>query len=557
MERKTLIAILLIMAVLIGDQILMSRWARKPKAPAGVDTTLVATPPGTAPGVDTTHGAGAVRPPSGTGSAPSVGAPAASGSLSSRPRTVAAPEITHVIRTPYYVVTLASTGGAITHWVVPGYKDLSTKADVDLADSSRALRVEVKTPYFDYDFSSAPFRVESSSETSITFVADDSSGVRITKIYRVAKDPRAMDVEIRAAVPVPYGPIQMKWGWGGSLPHTEHVSTPRTVAAVALIGDKLERMDAPHIQKEGAKALRGNIRWTAVRSKYFVAALIPDSATVDAVEFTPTEQKEATVWMVGAAPPGTDMRRHMRLFAGPIHYDTLVAQGSELDRLANLGWRWITGVSALLLWCLNALHRLIPNYGIAIILLSAATKLVFYPLTQASLRSMKVMHHLQPEMKAIQDRYKDDPARMNKEVMDLYRRYKVNPLSGCLPMLVQIPVFFALYNVLLNSIELRGAGFLGYVQDLSVPDVLMTVGGLPIHLFPILMTGSSYYMQAQTPVSPQQKPTMMLMPVMMLVFMYNFPSGVVLYWTVTNLLSGVQQYLVNLAEDRKMAASAQ
>jgi YidC/Oxa1 family membrane protein insertase len=123
-------------------------------------------------------------------------------------------------------------------------------------------------------------------------------------------------------------------------------------------------------------------------------------------------------------------------------------------------------------------------------------------------------------------------------------------------MLVQIPVFFALYNVLLNSIELRGAGFLGYVVDLSVPDVLMRVSGFPIHLFPVLMTASSYYMQSQTPVSPQQKPTMMLMPVMMLVFMYNFPSGVVLYWTVTNVLSGVQQYLVNLAEDRKMAASA-
>jgi YidC/Oxa1 family membrane protein insertase len=123
-------------------------------------------------------------------------------------------------------------------------------------------------------------------------------------------------------------------------------------------------------------------------------------------------------------------------------------------------------------------------------------------------------------------------------------------------MVIQIPVFFALYNVLLNSIELRGAGFLGYIQDLSVPDVLMSVGGFPLHLMPLLMTGSSYYMQSQTPVSPQQKPTMMLMPVMMLVFMYNFPSGVVLYWTVTNVLSGVQQYMVNLAEDRKMAASA-
>ena len=556
MERRTLLAIFLIMAVLIGDQILMSRWAKKPKPRTGADTTQVATPGGVTPAPDTAHAPGLITPPpAGAG----AGAPAAAapGSLSTSPRTVPFPETTHVIRTPYYTATLSSTGGAIAHWSVPGYKDLSgTGKEVDLAAPSRAMRVAVKTPYFDYDFTDAPFRVEAASDTAVTFVADDTSGVRITKIYRVAKDPRAMDIEVRAAVPAPYGPIQMRWGWGEALPHTEHQLTPRTVAAVALIGDKMERVDAGHIQKDGPKSLQGNVRWTAVRSKYFVAALIPDSATVGTVEFTPTEQKEATVWMVDAAPPGTDLRRHMRLYAGPIHYDTLVAQGSELDRLANLGWRWITGVSALLLWCLNFLHKLIPNYGIAIILLSAAAKLVFYPLTQASLRSMKVMHHLQPEMKALQERYSGDPARMNKEVMDLYKRYKVNPLSGCLPMLVQIPVFFALYNVLLNSIELRGASFFGYIQDLSVPDVLMRVGGFAIHLMPLLMTGSSYYMQSQTPVSPQQKPTMMLMPVMMLIFMYNFPSGVVLYWTVTNVLSGLQQYMVNLAEDRKMAASA-
>jgi YidC/Oxa1 family membrane protein insertase len=554
MERRTLIAIFLIMAVLIGDQVLMSRWAKKPKAPAGVDTTHVVT--GTGP--DTARPGLIAPPPAGTSASGSAaGSAAPGGALSLHPRTAPAPETTHVIRTPYYVATFTSTGGAIAHWMVPGYKDLSTPTkDIDLAEPTRAMRVIVKTPYFDYDFTDASFRVESASDTAVTYVADDSSGVRVTKTYRVARDPRAMDIEIRAAVPAPYGPIQMKWGWGESLPHTEHMTTPRTVAAVALIGDKMERMDAAHIQKEGSKTLQGNIRWVAVRSKYFVAALIPDSATVDAVEFTASEQKEATVWLTDAAPPGTELRRHMRLFAGPIHYDTLVAQGSELDRLANLGWRWITGVSALLLWCLNGLHKLIPNYGIAIILLSAAAKLIFYPLTQASLRSMKVMHHLQPEMKALQERHQGDPARMNKEVMDLYKRYKVNPLSGCLPMVIQIPVFFALYNVLLNSIELRGAGFLGYIQDLSVPDVLMSVGGFPLHLMPLLMTGSSYYMQSQTPVSPQQKPTMMLMPVMMLVFMYNFPSGVVLYWTVTNVLSGVQQYMVNLAEDRKMAASA-
>jgi YidC/Oxa1 family membrane protein insertase len=196
----------------------------------------------------------------------------------------------------------------------------------------------------------------------------------------------------------------------------------------------------------------------------------------------------------------------------------------------------------------------IPNYGVAIILLSIATKLVFYPLTQSSLRAMKLMHHLQPQVKALQEKHQGDPQKMNKAMMDLYKEHKVNPVAGCLPLLIQMPIFFALYNVLLNSIELRGAGFVGYIQDLSLPDVLFTVSGFSIHLLPIVMTASTYLMQSQTPVAPAQKPMMMLMPVMMLVFMYTFPSGVILYWTVTNVLSAAQQYFVNVAEDRKMAA---
>jgi YidC/Oxa1 family membrane protein insertase len=129
-------------------------------------------------------------------------------------------------------------------------------------------------------------------------------------------------------------------------------------------------------------------------------------------------------------------------------------------------------------------------------------------------------------------------------------------MSGCLPMLLQVPVFIGLYNVLLYSIELRASGFVGYIHDLSAPDVLMTVAGFPIHLMPIIMTGSTYLLQSQTPVAPAQKGMMYVMPLFMLFFMYSFPSGVVLYWTVNNVLSALQQYLVNLAEDRKMATQA-
>jgi len=542
------------MAVLIGDQFLMSRWGRHRQS----------TRPTTGQDSTGTPGSPAVTPPQSSTQSPTSPIPPKSGGgnavivATSGPRVPAAPIVERHLTSGLANATFTSKGATISEWILPKYPDLAHgKVPVNLVPSGqRALQLVVTTPYFTYDFTDVPFRVAPAAamDTSITFVAEDSSGVRVSKTYRMGPSSVALDLEIRITVPPEFGPIQYRWGWARALPVTETNVNLRLNQAVALVGDKLEAVDAARIQKDGARAVKGNVRWAGDRSKYFVAALVPDSATVEDAQFTMLEDGQPTVWLLGAAPPGTEIVRKAKLYAGPIHYNTLVALGAELDRLANLGWRWITGLSALLLWCLNFLHKHIPNYGIAIILISVATKLVFYPLTQSSLRSMKLMHHLQPQVKAIQDKYKGDPAKMNQAMMALYKEYKVNPVSGCLPMLLQIPVFFALYNVLLNSIELRGAGFMGYVQDLSTPDVLMRVGGFAIHLFPVIMTGSTYLMQSQTPVAPQQKTMMMLMPVMMLVFMYSFPSGVILYWTMNNILSAGQQYLVNAAEDRKMAA---
>jgi len=183
----------------------------------------------------------------------------------------------------------------------------------------------------------------------------------------------------------------------------------------------------------------GNVRWVANRSKYFIAAVIPDSGTVSDVVFRGAGGGLVTAWFLGTAAPGAEVARHSRVYAGPIHYETLEAVGSGLDEVANLGWQWMRGISVLLLKCLNLLHKVIPNYGIAIIILAAATKFLFYPLTQSSLRSMKVMHHLQPQIKELQDRHKGDPMKLNQAMMALYKENKVNPMSGCLPMLLQAP----------------------------------------------------------------------------------------------------------------------
>jgi YidC/Oxa1 family membrane protein insertase len=166
---------------------------------------------------------------------------------------------------------------------------------------------------------------------------------------------------------------------------------------------------------------------------------------------------------------------------------------------------------------------------------------------------MRAMQRLQPEMDRIKEKYKDDPAAMNTAVMALYKENKVNPAGGCLPMLIQMPFFLALYQVLFNAIELRQAPFVLWMNDLSAPDLLFTVGGFPIRLLPVLMAGTGLLQQRLTPTNPQQAPTAYMMNVIMLVFFYNLPSGLVLYWTVMNLLNALQQWLALRHDDRSSA----
>ncbi|HEU5309811.1 MAG TPA: membrane protein insertase YidC, partial [Candidatus Eisenbacteria bacterium] len=303
---------------------------------------------------------------------PQTGAPG------TRPSLPSVPVVRREIRNEHFRAVFTSEGGAIESWILPRYPDLAHGDEVPVnlvAPGERAMNVAVTTSHFDWDYRGEPFRLDEarSSDSSVTFVAEDMGGVRVTKSYRIAPDPRALDVEIRIEVPAPYGAIQYRWGWWNALPQIERKPNPKERQAVALVGDKLETYDFEKLAKSGSKEVTGTVRWAGNRSKYFVAVLLPDSATVSSAYFTaasgatPDTKGQPTVTLNGAAPPGTQIVRRARLYAGPIHYETLVAQGAELDRLANLGWRWLMGLSALLLWSLNALHKVIPNYGIAII----------------------------------------------------------------------------------------------------------------------------------------------------------------------------------------------
>jgi YidC/Oxa1 family membrane protein insertase len=565
MDRKVLLAMVMVMMVLLLDQMISPKFYGKRPKPAsttGQTGGQAGSPAGTAPSPADSQAAVPVAGTTSSTPAGGAGAPGtlASGSVLTKPTVASSPTEIREIRTEHFRATLTSNGGSIEHWVLDTYHDDVKKQPVDLVPpGARAYQVIVEAGGKALDFSDAPFRIteDDAANGVVGFEAQDASGVRVKKTYRVGRDPRILETEVRIEAPPALGPYRYRIGWGTPLPITEISTKHDQLQAVALLGTKLENVPAGKLGPSGERIVPpGNVRWVANRSKYFIAAVIPDSGTVSDVVFRGAGSGLVTAWFVGTAAPGAEVARHSRVYAGPIHYETLEAVGSGLDEVANLGWKWMRGISVLMLKCLNLLHKMIPNYGIAIIVLAAATKFLFYPLTQSSLRSMKVMHHLQPQIKELQDRYKGDPMQLNKAMMALYKENKVNPMSGCLPMLLQIPVFIALYNVLLFSIELRSSAFVGYIHDLAAPDVLATIAGFPLHLMPVVMTGSTYLLQAQTPVAPAQKGMMYVMPLFMLFFMYSFPSGVILYWTVNNVLSALQQYLVNLAEDRKRAEAA-
>src|SRR5258705_4559680 len=296
----------------------MSRGGRQNQpAPTttGQDSTGRIGPPGVPPPQSLTQSPGSPIPPKLAGGTAAIVA-------TSGPRVKAWPIVERRLTSGLANATFTSKGATISEWILPRYPDLTHgKAPVNLVPSGqRALQLVVTTPYFTYDFTDVPFRVASASamDTSITFVAEDSSGVRVSKTYRMGPNSVALDLELRITVPPEFGPIQYRWGWGRALPVAETNVNPRLNQAVALVGDKLEAVDATKIQKDGPRAMKGNVRWAGDRSKYFVAALVPDSATVEDAQFTMLEDGQPTVCLLGAAPPGTESPRHAKLYAGPI-----------------------------------------------------------------------------------------------------------------------------------------------------------------------------------------------------------------------------------------------
>jgi len=243
----------------------------------------------------------------------------------------------------------------------------------------------------------------------------------------------------------------------------------------------------------------------------------------------------------------------LQMYIGPQDSKRLEAYGRKLEDGMDLGWKWIRPLSVLVLVCLEWMHKFIPNYGVIIIIFSILTKLAFYPLTRTSTQSMKKMQELQPKMKALQEKYKDNKEKLNQATMQLYRDEKVNPLSGCLPILLQSPVFIALYQSLSHTISLRGQPFVLWMKDLSQPDALATLPfeipflGADLNVLPILMAVAMYFQTKLTPSGATGQMAMMntMMPLFMVFIFYNMPSGLVLYWLVNTIMQAYQSWRIH------------
>ncbi len=229
-------------------------------------------------------------------------------------------------------------------------------------------------------------------------------------------------------------------------------------------------------------------------------------------------------------------------YAGPSDY--FVAK-SEIEEKEVFGSGFFASMGRFLFQLLSYIHRVVPNWGWAIIILTLIIKILFFPLTKNSLKSMKSLQKLRPYLQEIQKKYKDNPQQMQKEMMSLYKDYKINPLGGCIPMLLQFPIFIGFFLALRSSIFFRGATFGLWIRDLSVPDTIAQFGGFNLNLLPVLMAATSFFQQKLTPQEPSQKTLTYMMPVMFLFLFYNFSSGLLLYWVTMNLAGLVEQYFIH------------
>jgi len=392
-----------------------------------------------------------------------------------------------------------------------------------------------------------------SSPQDLVFQSMSKNGLSTTQTFRFYPDQYRIDLKIDVANQSNLPVNGVFAAHLKALPSSKKKSYYSYVGLVLLMDKKLKELK---IKKPPAeKSIKGQIDWVAYEDDYFISAVIPEEPANGVLEgrLSPSGILEGTYLPASMTIDASNqVSSKYTLYLGPRDLTILKQFGKNLDKAVNFGWFDIFAKP--LLHALRFSNEYINNYGVSIILLTILIKIIFWPLTHKSYKSMKEMQKLQPRLAKIREKYKDDKQQLNKEMMALYRTYKVNPMGGCLPMIIQIPVFFALYRILGTAIELRHAPFVLWINDLSAPDRLFVLPfkvpfmsppyGIPV--LTLLMGVSMFVQQKMTPTpgDPTQAKMMMFLPIIFTFMFINFPSGLVLYWLVNNVLSIGQQYRI-------------
>ncbi|MPZ42126.1 MAG: membrane protein insertase YidC [Betaproteobacteria bacterium] len=394
---------------------------------------------------------------------------------------------------------------------------------------------------------------EGQKRLEVRFEAQGEEGAKVAKVFVFERGNYTIgvrqEIQNTTATPLqPYAYYQV--ARDGNPPEGDSMMMP-TYTGVAVYTDteKFQKVAFDDIEKgKTSHTHTAADGWIGLVQHYFVTAWIPPE-NVSREFFTrrlgDNLYSAGVILPLSRIEPGASATQQVTLYAGPQDQDKLATIAPGLDLTVDYGW--LTVIAAPLFWVLKTLHRWVGNWGVAIILLTVLIKLLFYPLSAASYKSMARMRVLAPKMQRLKEQYGDDRQRMQQAMMELYKTEKINPLGGCLPILVQIPVFISLYWVLLASFELRQAPFMLWIKDLAAPD--------PYFILPVLM-GATMIIQTRLnpePPDPVQAKIMKIMPIAFSVFFFFFPAGLVLYWLVNNILSIAQQWHITRSMEQHAA----
>lgn len=548
-ERRALVAVVLIFLILFGYNYFMGgrRQQEAVESPVATEETVVERESAERGESARTEGEeGSERE---TDSSPGVGQPTAAAGAAARTITVDA---------PLWSATLSTRGAAVVSWRLREYED-ADGAGVELVPEGQAgFGVEfgygadvLRTSEWVFE-SEAGDRVlveKGAGPEVVTFTARLEGGAVVSKEYTFSADRYAFDLAVGyQGLGARSVEREMSVSWPGVEP-TEEKEEDTALASAVMVDGGIDKVNFRSLRKENEWTRVGEITWATSQSKYFMVALVPDGGDFDEVVGVADPESRAVGFVATRPVEGASGTVRYRAYAGPQDYIEIERLGVELERAVDLGWSITRPLSVLMLRALVWAHRWIPNYGLVIILFSILTKLLFYRLTHKSFSEMKRMQDLQPKMKELQEKFKNDKEGLAKAQMELYRREKVNPMGGCLPMLLQMPVFIALFQVLRTTIELRGAPFALWITDLSQPDTIAMIGSFPIHILPLLMGVGMLVQQRFSSQDPSQAAIGKMMPIIFTALFYNFASGLVLYWLVNTVLSVWQQYYIHRGSD--------